>query len=134
MNYFRDSINELSGHLIPLTMITKKKYSSEENIFTKNSQISFKRIKYVLVERTKLTIMNEQDQLVLYTNASTDAIAGVLMQIQDGTEKPCVLVSHTLLEQASKWVIMELYAFVYCVKYHPTCWETNLLCEQIIFG
>jgi hypothetical protein len=36
------------------------------------------------VQRTKLASVNEQDPLVLYTNASTKAIAGVLMQIQGG--------------------------------------------------
>ena len=62
--------------------------------------------------------MNEQDPLVLYTDASTKAIAGVLMQIQGGIEKPCIFVSHALSEQASRWGIMELelYAFLYCVK------------------
>ena len=62
--------------------------------------------------------MNDEDPLVLYTDASTKAIAGVLMQIQGGIEKPCIFVSHALSEQASRWGIMELelYAFVYCVK------------------
>ena len=87
-NYFGDSINGLSEHLTPLTMLTKKKYSSEKIIFTKNVRISFEKVKDLLVERTKLTIMNEQDQRVLYTDASTKAIAGVLMQNQAGIEKP----------------------------------------------
>ena len=118
VNYFRDSINGLSGHLIPLTALTKKRYSYDEFIFTDSARISFEKIKDLLVQRTKLTIMNEQDPLVLYTDASTKAIAGVLVQIQDGMEKPCLFVSHALLEQASRWRIMELelYAFVYCVK------------------
>ena len=65
--------------------------------------------------------MNEQDPLVLYTDASTKAVAGVLMQIQNGMEKPCLFVSHALSEQASRWGIMELklYAFVCCVKQLP---------------
>ena len=48
-------------------------------------QIAFGKIKDLLVERTKLTIINEQDQLVLYTDG-TKAIVGVLMQVQDGIE------------------------------------------------
>jgi len=77
-----------------------------------------KKIKDLLVQRTKLTIMNEQVPLVLYTDASTKVIACVLIQIQDGVEKPCLFVSHALSEQVSRWGIMELelYAFVYCVK------------------
>jgi len=87
--------------------------------FNKNAKISFQNIKDLLVERTKLTIMNEQDQLVLKTDASTKAIAGVLMQIQGGIEKPCIYVLHAQPEQASKWGIMELelHTFVFCMKH-----------------
>ena len=40
------------------------------------------------------------------------------MQVQGGREKPCVLLSHTLSEQATRWGVMEpeLFAFVFCVK------------------
>ena len=77
--------------------------------------------------------MNEREKLILYTDTSTKAIAGVLMQIQERIEKPCLFVSHALSEKASKWGIMELelYAFVYSNIYHPTCWGNNLSSEQI---
>ena len=56
--------------------------------------------------------------LILYTDASTRAIGGVLMQIQDEIEKLVIFVSHILLDHSTRWEIMklELYAFVYCVK------------------
>jgi RNase H-like domain found in reverse transcriptase len=40
------------------------------------------------------------------------------MQIQGGIERPCCFVSHTLLDQATRWGIMELelFALVYCIK------------------
>ena len=39
-----------------------------------------------------LTVMNEQDQFVQYTDARTQAIAPVLMHIQGGIEKPCIFL------------------------------------------
>ena len=53
-----------------------------------------------------------------YTDASTVSIGGVLMQEQNGIEKPIIFISHILSDQATRWGIMELelYAFVYCVK------------------
>jgi len=65
--------------------------------------------------RLKLTIMNE-DQLVLYTDVSTKAIAGVLMQIQEGIVKPCIFVLHTQSKQNSI-VELEHCTFVHGVKY-----------------
>ena len=79
--------------------------------------------------------MNEKDQLVLKTDASTKAIAGVLMQIQGGIEKPCIYVLHAQPEQASKWGIMELelYTFVFCMKHlSPYLLGNNLSFKQII--
>ena len=40
------------------------------------------------------------------------------MQLQNGIEKSVIFVSHILLDQATRWGIMEfeLYAFVYWAK------------------
>ena len=71
-----------------------------------------------MVNAAQLVIMNEIDPLILYTDASTVSIGGVLMQEQNGIEKPIIFISHILSDQATRWGIMELelYAFVYCVK------------------
>jgi len=47
--------------------------------------------------------MNEEDPLILYTDASTKAIGGVLMQLQNGIEKPVIFVSHILSEQTGNY-------------------------------
>jgi hypothetical protein len=43
----------------------------------------------MLVEAATLTLMTEQDPLILYTDASINAVAGV-MQVQNGKERPCL--------------------------------------------
>jgi RNase H-like domain found in reverse transcriptase len=81
-------------------------------------RIAFNAIKEELLRASTLVIMNEVDPLILYTDASTKAVGGVLMQVQIGKEMPCVFISHVLSEQATRWGIMELelYALVHCVK------------------
>ena len=69
---------------------------------------AFALIKDLLSKSSQLVIMNEQDPLILYTDASTRAIGGVLMQIQDGIEKPVIFVSHVLSDQATRRGIMEI--------------------------
>ena len=51
---------------------------------------------------TARVLMNDYDPLILYTDASTRAVGGVLMQVQGGKERPCVFVSNTLSEQATR--------------------------------
>ena len=73
----------------------------------------------------KLTIMNDQDQWVLYTNASTKAIAGVLMQVQAGT----VFIPVTQNKHQNSNLMS---SFTASIIYLPTYWENNLLSEPII--
>ena len=85
-----------------------------------DAQKAFKNVKELLNQATTFVIMNKRDQLVLYTDASTKAIGGVLMQVDcKGVERPYVFVSHVLSDQATRWGIMELelYALVYCIKH-----------------
>jgi len=76
------------------------------------------RVKDLLVNASQLVIMNKADPLILYTDASTVSIVGVLLQERNGLEKPIIFISHILSDQATRSGIMELelYAFVYCVK------------------
>ena len=71
------------------------------------------------VTRIKCSVLiYTSDLLILNADASSKAIGGVLMQVQGGREKPCLFVSHTLSEQATRWGVMELelFAIVFCVK------------------
>ena len=116
-NYFRDFVESLSNHMIPLTALTKKRSTSEPFKMTNEGQtaISHKRI---LAKSPQLVILNEEDPLILYTDVSTKAIGGVLIQLRNGIENPMIFVSYIISNQATRWRIMELelYAFVYCVK------------------
>ena len=115
VNYFRDFIKKLSSHLIPLTQLTKR--NATQNILKRLQRCVF-RVKDLLVNASQLVIMNETDSLILYTDTSTVSVDGVLMQEQNGVEKPITFIPHILSDQATRWGIMELelYAFVYCVK------------------
>jgi len=55
--------------------------------------------------------------LWFYTDASTMSVGGVLVQEQNAIEKPIILISHILSDQATRWGIMELelYALLFCV-------------------
>jgi len=74
--------------------------------------------------------MNEQNQLVLYTDARTKDIAGVLMQIQAGIKKPCIFVSHALSKQALRngvlWSWNCMPSSTASSIHLSTCCESNL--------
>ena len=78
-----------------------KSSTSEPFRMTQEGRVAFALIKDLL-KSSQLVIMNEEDPVVLYTDASTRAIGDVLMQIQDGIEKPVIFVSHVLSDQATR--------------------------------
>ena len=82
---------------------------------TEEGRAAFAHIKGLLAQSSQLVIMNKEDPLILYTDASTEAIECVLMQLQNGIEKPVIFISNFLSDQATRWGIMELelYVFVY---------------------
>ena len=88
VNYFRDFIKGLSSHLIPLTQLTKKNATQKAFQMTPEARDAFFRVKDLLVNAAQLVIMNETDPLILYTDASTVSIGGVLMQEPNGIKNP----------------------------------------------
>jgi len=78
--------------------------------------------------------MNASDWLILDMGASTRDIGGVLMQVQGGRVKPCIFVSHTLSEQATRCVgggVMELIV-LHPSKNYPSI--TLVLCPKMNMG
>ena len=104
VNYFRDFIPSLFSYLGPLTDLTKKRNFGEYGFeMTEKAIAAFQIVKDQVAHHTSRVIMNAHDPLILYTDASTRDIGGVLMQVQGGREKPCVFVSHKLSDQATRW-------------------------------
>jgi hypothetical protein len=102
--------------MAPLLELTKKSVHLRFE-WNPEAENAFKDLKQALVTHAKLVHINDTDPLILYTDASTKAIAGVLVQVTNGVEHPAIYVSHVLSDAATRWGIMELelYAFVYCV-------------------
>ena len=59
---------------------------------TQQARDEFFPVKDLLANSAQLVIMNEEDPLLLYTDASTKAIGGILMQVQNGIEIPVIFI------------------------------------------
>ena len=95
--------------------------------FTKNARISFEKIKDLLIERSKLTILNEQDVLFLYTDASTNVIAGVLKfktELRSQVSSCLMLIGTSI--NGELWSYSYMHLCSASSIYHPTCQEKNL--------
>jgi len=71
------------------------------------------RVKDLLVNASQLVIMNENDPVELYTEASTKSIGGVLIQEQNEGEPPQFHFSY--LVGLNNEIRGHGYAFVFCI-------------------
>ena len=60
--------------------------------------------------------MNSKNPRILYTDASTKAIAGVDANSRGKGEALRFCVSHAIRKQRDGGMELELFAFVYCLK------------------
>ena len=84
VNCFRDFIPSLSSYLGPLTDLTKKKKFGENGFeMTEKSISAFIIVKDQVAYHTYRVLMNAYDPLILYPDASTKSICGVLTQVRE---------------------------------------------------
>jgi len=71
-NYFRSG---LSTYIMSITMLTKKRYTSEAFELTEAARNEFYLVKDLLVKSAQRANMNPDDPLILYTDASMKQLA-----------------------------------------------------------
>ena len=106
VNFFRDS--NLSILLIPLTALTKK---GEEWLWNSEVDSAFHKVKEAVMNAQDLVHMNDEDPVILYTDASTLGVGAVLMQVQNKKEVPVCFLSKKFSSAAMKWSTIEQECF-----------------------
>lgn len=105
ISYFRKFIRDCALLSSPLTRLLKKDVPwTWQDIHDK----AFLTLKDKLSSDNVLTIFNPSKENVLYTDASRDGLAGILMQVTDEGEKPVHYYSRQTTEDEKKYHSFEL--------------------------
>ncbi|UYV78077.1 hypothetical protein LAZ67_16000034, partial [Cordylochernes scorpioides] len=140
-SYYRRFIENFAEKSAPLHEVLKK-----DNKFTWNSdqQDAFDSLKKALMSEPVLAYFEEQLPTELHTDASGYGIGAVLVQINDGKERPVGYASRTLSKAeknysttereclAAIWAINKFRPylfgreFVIVTDHHALCWLSNL--------
>ena len=91
---------------MPLTMLTKKKYTLKAFELTEAARNAFYLVKDLLAKSAKRENMNPDDLLILYSHASMKAVCDVLMRLQDGREQPCVSINIRIYNIFNKNILL----------------------------
>ena len=108
MSYYRRYIPRFSELAEPLINLTRK---NSKFIWDDHCQKSFESLKKSLQSPPILAYPDTSKQFILYCDASDKAVGSVLMQKQDGIEKPIYFLSHSLSQTQRRWPIIEKEAF-----------------------
>ena len=86
--------------------------------WTNNCQVTFEKLKTDVISATKLSHYDETKLLILATDASQRGIDAVLMQKQNGEERPIAHASKTLssTQQRYSQIEREALSIIYGVK------------------
>jgi hypothetical protein len=110
VNYFRDFVPNLSSLLAPLTDLTKG-IKKGPITWSEEANTAFEQVKQAILQSLHLYWPNEQDPLVLTTDASDVGIGAILVQIQSDGEKPIACYSKKFSDTAQRWTTIEKECF-----------------------
>jgi hypothetical protein len=109
VNYFRDFVPNLSMIVAPLTDLTRGTKKSIQ--WSPVADAAFVLIKEEILKCSTLSWLNENDPIILYTDASTIGVGAVLVQLQNNVEKPILFLSKKFSDAASRWSTIEQECF-----------------------
>ncbi|CAK1595379.1 unnamed protein product [Parnassius mnemosyne] len=105
ISYFRKFIKHCAILSSPLTKLLKKNVPW---VWKTEHDRAFMTLKDALISDNILTLFDPTKECVLYTDASRDGIAGILMQVSDSVEKPIHYYSRQTTDDEKKYHSFEL--------------------------
>ena len=114
---FIENYSELTSDLNEMTM--KNFNWTDKSTWNKDYENTFNIVKQNLQNSQKLYFPDYNNEFILRTDASKNAVGGILLQRdKDGNLLPIAMVSCKLSETAQRWDAykLECFAIYYCVK------------------
>jgi transposase InsO family protein len=115
VNYYKRFIPDMAGQLAPLFAMLKKE---QKFTWTPERNQAFEQVRKIFHEHLNLIHPNFDKGFILKTDASDEAISGVLVQMEGEIEQPIYFASRILQKSEKCYTVTEkeLLAIVYCVN------------------
>src|SRR5437867_4781078 len=117
-NYYRGYVNHFAALALPLTELTKNKYSNIVK-FNEEQSLAFVKLKQAICNYTCLYGARYDRPFIIRTDSSAHSVGAYLGQIDDlGIERPLAFASAKFTEAQRKWATgqQEAYALVFALK------------------
>ena len=115
ISYYRKFIDKFALYAKPLFKLLKK---NVEFLWSSEAEEAFQLLKIKLVHAPILISPDFDKPFIIRTDASRSGIGGVILQIEEGIEKPLYFVSRTLNKSEENYSVTDLEgtAAYYCVR------------------
>ncbi|GKT15287.1 gag-pol polyprotein [Aduncisulcus paluster] len=120
LNYLRGFVPHYSSLMEPIIRLLNK---STVFAWGTEQDRALEAVKEHLLDGKCLAPIKDEGELILYTDASSIAVGGVLMQVQEGIEAPICFLSKKLTEVQQRWTVGEqeawgvVYSVLQCASY-----------------
>ena len=140
LSFFRTNIYKISEIVAPLLALLRgKRKKNEKIVWSATTVNAFESAKTALQNAVATTFVDENDRLVVYTDASLTALAGVIAVETPEGLKPIAFYSRALSEVEKKYSIfsLELLALTNTIKRHQhlVCYrkvQVKLDCKALV--
>lgn len=118
VNFYHDFVPHYSDIVAPLTDLTKKNVPF---VWTERHDQAWDRLMGLLRSDVFLAAFDPELPVILETDASDVAYAGVISQLCQGKYRPVLMYSHKFKDAELRYSVAEkeLYAIVYALKRYP---------------
>ena len=118
--FFKPFVDKYSDLTADLNEMTNKSFNwSDKSLWSKDYERTFRTLKDALQQSQTLYYPDYNNEFILRTDASKQAVGGILLQRdKEGRLFPIAMVSCKLSETAQRWDAfkLECFAIYYCVK------------------
>lgn len=118
VNFYHDFVPHYSDIVAPLTDLTKK---DAPFTWTNKHDKAWDKLMSLLRNDIFLAAFDPELPVILETDASDVAYAGVISQLHNGKHRPVLMFSHKFQDAETRYSVAEkeLYAIVYAIKRYP---------------
>lgn len=111
VNYFRDHVPDITGHVKPLRILVDPKKKNQRLTWQAQTESQFYKVRDLVANCPALFFVDDTAPIIVMTDASDVGIGSYIYQLIDNKERPIIFMSKSLHGAELNWSTIEKEAY-----------------------